>query len=42
MLGDHRMARTVRALGVSRRPLCTAVARMTAELGAFTQPAVET
>lgn len=35
MLGEHRMARTARALGMSRRPLGTAVARMTAELGAF-------
>ena len=36
LLGEHRMARTARALGMSRRPLCTAVARMTAELDAFT------
>jgi hypothetical protein len=36
VLGEHRMAQTARALGMSRRPLCTAVARMTAELGAFT------
>ena len=36
VLGEHRMARTAQALGMSRRPLCTAVARMTTELGAFT------
>ncbi len=36
VLGEHRMARTARALGMSRRPLCTAVTRMTAELGPFT------
>jgi hypothetical protein len=36
VLGEHRMARTARALGMSRRPLCTAVGRMTTELGAFT------
>lgn len=35
VLGEHRMARTARALGVSDPPLCTAVARMTTELGAF-------
>jgi hypothetical protein len=35
VLGEHRMARTARALGMSRLPLCTAVARMTTELGAF-------
>jgi hypothetical protein len=35
VLGEHRMARTARALGMSARPLCTAVARMTAELGAL-------
>jgi Acetoacetate decarboxylase (ADC) len=36
VLGEHRMAQTARALGMSRRPLCTAVTRMTAELGSFT------
>jgi hypothetical protein len=36
VLGEHRMAQTARALGMSRWPLCTAVARITAELGAFT------
>lgn len=36
ILGEHRMARTARALGMSRRPLGTAVARMTAELGTLT------
>jgi acetoacetate decarboxylase len=35
VLGEHRMARTARALGMSGLPLCTAVARMTAELGAL-------
>lgn len=35
VLGEHRMARTARALGMSRRPLCTAMARMSTELGAF-------
>lgn len=35
VLGEHRMARTARALGMSGPPLCTAVARMTTELGAF-------
>ena len=35
VLGEHRMARTARALGMSGRPLCTAVAEMTTELGAF-------
>ncbi|MDQ4103411.1 MAG: acetoacetate decarboxylase family protein [Actinomycetota bacterium] len=36
VLGEHRMARTARALGMSRRPLFTAVGRMAAELGPFT------
>jgi Acetoacetate decarboxylase (ADC) len=36
VLGEHRMAQTARTLGMSRWPLCTAVARMTTELGAFT------
>lgn len=35
VLGEHRMARTARALGMSGPPLCTVVARMTAELGAL-------
>jgi hypothetical protein len=35
VLGEHRMARTARALGMSGPPLCTAVASMTAELGTF-------
>jgi acetoacetate decarboxylase len=35
VLSEHRMARTARALGMSGPPLCTAVARMTTELGAF-------
>ncbi|MBV8992424.1 MAG: acetoacetate decarboxylase family protein [Pseudonocardiales bacterium] len=35
VLGEHRMARTARALGMSGPPLCTVVAKMTAELGAL-------
>lgn len=35
VLGEHRMARTAHALGMSGPPLCTAVAGMTTELGAF-------
>ena len=35
MLGEHRMARSARALGMSGPALCTVVARMTAELGAL-------
>jgi hypothetical protein len=38
VLGDHRMACTARLLGMSGPPLCTAVARMTTELGAFSSP----
>jgi Acetoacetate decarboxylase (ADC) len=38
ILGDHRMARTARLLGMSGPSLCTAVARMTTELGAFSPP----
>lgn len=36
VLGEHRMSQTARALGMSQRPLCTLVARVTAELGPFT------
>jgi Acetoacetate decarboxylase (ADC) len=35
VFGEHRMARAARALGMSDPPLCTAVARMTTELGPF-------
>lgn len=35
VLGEHRMARSARALGMSGPALCTVVARMTAELGAL-------
>lgn len=41
VLGKHRMARTARALRMCRRPLFTAVTRMTAELGPFTPSAAE-
>jgi Acetoacetate decarboxylase (ADC) len=33
VIGEHRMSRTARALGMSHRPLCTVVARVSAELG---------
>jgi len=35
VLGEHRMARSARALGMSSPALCTVVARMTAELDAL-------
>lgn len=35
VLGEHRMARGARSLGMSGPALCTVVARMTAELGAL-------